>query len=114
MPDVERPIGTDLQLFNLFEGGRNRKGTAAIIAFRESRDTLKERRIGGRRLLNSTAGVSVRVDEAGSHHEIPGIDNSLRSCRRKVADPHDPIATNTDVGQDPRISRSIHNFTVPD
>ena len=56
----------------------------------------------------------MNVDESRRDDEARRVDRACRRRRAKVAHLHDPVATDPDVGVEPRIAAAVEHAPVAD
>ena len=105
-------VGRHVNRAQLLEERSEGKGRTAVVAFDQGSDALADVILRGRIFENSTAGVSMYVDEAGRDCQSMRVDGQLGGRAIQSADRDNAIATNTDIAVVPGVPGSIHNAGV--
>ncbi len=109
-PGVVRPIVDGVGAVPL---GERRRGHAAV-ADDVRGHALPDRRLGARVQQDGEIRVRVRVDEAGSHVPVAGVDRAPAAQRARRSDGGDAVAAHTDVTSVPRIAAAVDDASAGD
>src|SRR5262249_8998587 len=109
---VDAEVELRLHVPPLLEGARIDRSDGFTLPVEDGGDSLADLALRSPLDEDSVLGLAEQVDEAGGDDAAGDVDAAPCRCGGEVADGHDPLSADTDVGAHPRRAGAVDDLSV--